>query len=401
MKLQYFLLFFFLQLYHARHVSSPGSGLRIPLTRTPLTLKKMALPATKIESMYEYNMKSSNESVIHLRYYPISEYYGPVSIGTPPREFQMIFDTGSSQLWVLSKSCNDSRCKKNSSLDLYDHENSKTYKLPTKTSCLKEITYGTGEVAGFCSNDTITLDGVELNNTEFLEVVNITDRFPKGPYEGLVGLSYNNSKLSDNIITQLCRKVNRENKFSFYFTRNISDTDGGELTLCGVDESKFRGPLNYVNETEQLPFGTWFIPIQNASLQFGRDRIMDVGSEAFALVDTGTSHILAPAASIRAIYNVTKANLTTSKVDCEDIPKFPNFTLAIGGKKYTLKGEDYTFKFENNSVIECAIGFASAGFFNNLWVLGDVFFRKYYTVFDIENHRVGFAESIHAPINTN
>ncbi|XP_065206155.1 uncharacterized protein LOC135835693 [Planococcus citri] len=395
MKLQYFLALFFLQLYRARHVSTPGNGIRIPLTRTPLTLKKLALPATNIESMYY--RKSTNESDIHLQYYPRSEYYGPVSVGTPLREFQMIFDTGSSQLWVLSKSCNDSRCKKNSSLDLYDHENSTTYKLPTKPTCTKRIIYGTGEVAGFCSNDTITLDGVELKNTEFLEVVNMTDQFPPGPYEGLFGLSYKCSRPSDNSITQLCRKINRENKFSFYFTRNTSDTDGGELTLCGVDESKFRGPLNYVNETK--PLGNWYIPVKKISLQLG-DRIEGVSSQAIALVDTGTTHIVGPGEIILAIYKLTNADLKTSSVNCTDIPNFPNVTFAIGEKNYTLEGKDYTFKFENNSATECKMGFGELPGFGNLWIFGDVFFRKYYSVYDIENHRVGFAESIHAPIKT-
>merc|ERR1712063_178350 len=65
-----------------------------------------------------------------------AEYFGEVDIGSPPQKFQVIYDTGSSNLWVPSKACDN--CKKTGST--YDSKSSSTYKKNGQSFSLQ---YGT------------------------------------------------------------------------------------------------------------------------------------------------------------------------------------------------------------------------------------------------------------------
>jgi saccharopepsin len=66
-------------------------------------------------------------------------------------------------------------------------------------------------------------------------------------------------------------------------------------------------------------------------------------------------------------------------------------TLTFGGVDYDLEGKDYILSLDEKS---CVSGFMGLDIGMDIWIVGDVFLRKYYTVYDVGNDRVGFALAV-------
>jgi hypothetical protein len=83
-------------------------------------------------------------------------------------------------------------------------------------------------------------------------------------------------------------------------------------------------------------------------------------------------------------------------VPCDKVPTLPEISLVIAGQVYTLKGEDYILNISAGGKSICLSGFMGIDLpprVGELWILGDVFIGRYYTIFDFGQSQVGFAQA--------
>ncbi|XP_062334315.1 napsin-A [Osmerus eperlanus] len=230
-----------------------------------------------------------------------AQYYGVISIGTPPQDFTVLFDTGSSNLWVPSIHCSflDVACW------LHHRYNSKKSSTYVQNGTKFSIQYGRGSLSGFISGDTVTLAGMEVVGQQFGEAVKqpgIT--FAVARFDGILGMGYPTisvAKVTPVFDTAMAAKLLPQNIFSFYISRDASSPVGGELMLGGADPQYFSGALHYVNVTRKA-----YWQIQMAGVEVGNQlTLCKAGCQA--IVDTGTSLIIGPVEEIRALHKAIGA----------------------------------------------------------------------------------------------
>lgn len=215
--------------------------------------------------------------------------------------------------------------------------------------------------------------------------------------------------------------------FAFRMDKATGTGKGGQLYMGGWDESQVVGNVTWYDMgTDTYNYeGEWsYYQIPKCGLQpqsssqilvlKADGMLLVLGNTANAfingkeinhtatsfIIDTGSTLMIAPKSAAAAFY----AAIPGSKAldgEYEGYHTYPCATpptvaFAFGGINTTLQAvDDYTFNFGtvNGDTANCvgALVGEDAGV-GNVWILGDVFLRNHYSIFDVGNLRIGFGD---------
>ncbi|CAG9323273.1 unnamed protein product [Blepharisma stoltei] len=310
-----------------------------------------------------------------------TQYYGDIKIGTPPQIFSVLFDTGSSSLFIPSVSCYAQSCRYHHT---YNHQKSSSY---IKNGQKFASNYDGGAVSGFLSQDTVTWGGYKIPNVTFAELTFMPDQWISNAYDGVLGMSWKSPNSNDcSAVFQslyAAGALGEHNSFAIFLT-STANKIGSILTLGGYELTVSKNDWIWHNLISQT---SWEINLTGISVN-GK-KIGGTGMKA--LVSTETPYLSGDANIVNQITQEIHFN-----EDCSQVSSLPDITITIDSTDYVIYPESYIFVYSVDHVQQCSLGLvpdSDAQYVNTL-ILGDIFISTYYTQFDMGNKRIGFATAI-------
>eukprot|EP00931_Biecheleriopsis_adriatica_P021686 TRINITY_DN14118_c0_g1_i1.p1 TRINITY_DN14118_c0_g1~~TRINITY_DN14118_c0_g1_i1.p1 ORF type:complete len:453 (-),score=93.20 TRINITY_DN14118_c0_g1_i1:90-1382(-) len=321
-------------------------------------------------------------------------YYGTIEVGDPPQKATVVFDTGSGNLMIPSTSCSDSACMRHKR---FDPDKSKTVRrlqadgapvVPGDDLDLLTVNFGTGEITGAFLEDDVCI-GSLCTNMRFIGANHESDQpFSAFSFDGVLGLALDEMTQGKefSIMDKMVSSAKLKNPLFSVFLSD-SDSEDSEITFGEVKDDHIIGDMFWVPVSRRS--GYWQVHMEDIAIDGTKQ---DLCPDCQVAVDTGTSMLAGPTDVIRKLR--TKLKVAS---DCSNYDTLPDLGFVVHGHVLNLKPSEYV----ENDKGSCAVSLMNLDVpppNGPLFIFGDPFLRKFYTAYDRENRKVGFAAARHKDI---
>lgn len=327
-----------------------------------------------------------------------SEFLSVIQIGSNNDTLDVVMDTGSADLWMFSTDCVG--CS--SSHNFYRPSLSTTFK---NTTTPFSLAYGDGSTtSGLLGFDTVTIAGAPIQAQSIDVAHHISASLQSNAMDGILGLGFPNLMSVQNqagVTTPLTAMANQKLIASsiaglqYVKSNHWSYTGGGGAwTFGGIDNSVISGSLNTVPLTQAQ---YWMISAQAVSI----GSAYSYTPTQNVIVDSGTTLILLDPSSVAKIHaylpggrvspdnshyqifcNASSSAYTGSR----------NAYFTLNGVKYGVPASDLAWYPESATPGYCYSGIQPWS--NSFGILGAMFLKNVYAVFDQTNSRMQFANRV-------
>lgn len=318
-------------------------------------------------------------------------YFGEVLVGTPPQKFVVVYDTGSGNLIVPGATCDSPACAKH---DRYNADLShpkavmctgEKGEVSTDSRDSLKITFGTGYITGQCQEDKICI-GSACTYGSFLSSTDESDEpFSTFSFDGILGLG--RSSLAQSVDFHLVSVLLRQgalHKPLFSVFLSESDAQASEVTFGDYKQEKMASELFYVNATGSS--GYWQVKMDDIAIGNKRQSLCE---DCKVAVDTGTSQLAGPSDLVGRLKDILNVDAS-----CKNFHELPNLGFMIQGKVLNLLPDDYIDRHDGLCTVSLmALDIPPPN--GPLFILGIPFLQRYYSIYDLEKDRVGFAVAKH------
>lgn len=233
-----------------------------------------------------------------------------------------------------------------------------------------------------------------MKDQSFAEATSAED-FGNLKADGILGLGFSQNKLVTIIDNMKHQGLIEKRVFSFYL-KPVNDEKNyfpNQFTLGDYDERLIQNEksLVYCKVTHSF---RWAVDLISISLQKdSENEKLFFSSRTKALIDSGTSLNAFSREAINNLWKLFKkkginCNLSKGLMMCNEknLENYPNILINLCGNNMILNPIDYIQIYEEFSLVLIQ----SIDLDEDLIILGDVFMRKYYTIFDLDEKKIGF-----------